>query len=163
MQVPPAMAAQSDSQPLVRSPSVLNLLVLQVTSVHVEALEHDVHVPSATEIEEQSKSDSQPLNAFSSLSNFPLVQVDNVLHVVGVLHPVHVAKATEIAAQLYVQMTPSCEFVVAAQLVAEASHGENGFGEVEQVTSFEGVPVMASVCEDGFELIIVREVALEAT
>ena len=51
--------------------------------------------------------------------------------------------------------------VAAAQLVADASHGENGFGEVEQVTNFEGVPVIASVCEDGFELIIVREVALE--
>ena len=157
MQVPPVTGAQPASHPLVRSPSVLNLLVSQVTSVHVEELEHDTHVPAVIEIEEQSKDDSQPFDDFSSLLNFPLVQVDNVLHVVGVLHPVHVAKATEIAAQLYVQMTPSCEFVVAAQLVAEASHGENGFGEVEQVTSFEGTPVMASVCEDGFELIIVRE------
>ena len=52
--------------------------------------------------------------------------------------------------------------VAPAQLVAEASHGENEFGEVEQVTNFEGVPVMASVCEDGFELIIVREVAEES-
>ena len=44
--------------------------------------------------------------------------------------------------------------------MAEASHGEKE-GVLAQLTSLSISPEIASVCDNGFELIIVRELAVE--
>ena len=74
VQVPSVTEEHPASQPSMILLFKLNLFVSQVTDVHVEVLEHVLHVPSTTEIVEQSKEVSQPLAERLSKFKVPVGQ-----------------------------------------------------------------------------------------